>query len=322
MENFSHEKGSALVVALFVFALAVVVVTGLLERQSISIHRMANLFDFSQAMLYALGLETWAGEVLRRDSEDKDHKRDHLGEAWAAEMAPFKVEHGEVLGKITDQQGLFNLNNLVKNGVVVEAQRAAFQRLLKSLDIESEIADAVSDWLDPDHEPFPLTGVEENDYLNLKPPYRTADRSFGSVSELRLIKGMTEENYLKLAPHVCALPSKETLKVNVNTATIPVLMSLSDKIAKADAEQLVLGRGNEGYKEVEAFLNEEALKTKLTPGERDRVKNEIAVESHFFLVRAKARIGRGVAVLKSVIERQNDRHPVLSRAWENGAWNE
>lgn len=298
------------------FALSVVIVGGLLERERIGIRRMTNLFDFSQAMRYALGLETWAGEVLRRDGEDKEHKTDHLGETWAASVAPFKVEYGEITGKIADLQGLFNLNNLVKDGNPVEPQRAAFKRLLGSLEIEGEIADAVMDFIDRDHEPYPLTGAEENDYLNLKPPYRTADRPFESVSELRLVKGITEETYLKLLPHIFPLPSKNAVKINVNTATIPVLMSLSAKITKPDAEQLAMGRGSTGYKEVDAFLNEEVLKTKLSSEEHDRIKNETSVDSHFFLVRAEARIGRGEAALKSVIERKNDRPLVLSRVWE------
>lgn len=312
------QKGSALVVALFVFTLAVVIVSGLLERQSISLKRMANIFDLSQASLYALGLETWAGEVLRRDSEEDaktGQKIDYLGEAWAARLAPFKLDHGEVVGVITDLQGRFNLNNL-KMALTDpnHVQLAVFKRLLKNLDIDPELTDAVMDWIDPDNDPR-LTGAEENDYLSLKPPYRTGNVPFASVSELRLIKGMTEENFLKLAPHVCVLPSKTEAKINVNTATIPVLMALLVHPARADAEQMVAGRGKSGYKNESAF--KDGFKNKLRePGA------PISTDSSFFLLAAKATIGRGTATLESVIQREGGRYHILSRAWERHAWNE
>src|SRR6185312_15482194 len=48
--------------------------------------------------------------------------------------------------------------------------------------------------------------------------------------------GVTGDVYARLAPHVCALPP--LTKINVNTATVPVLMGLIDKLSQATAERL------------------------------------------------------------------------------------
>ena len=42
------------------------------------------------------------------------------------------VEGGEVQGTLYDQQGLFNLNNLVRNGTASAIDLVRFQRLLDS----------------------------------------------------------------------------------------------------------------------------------------------------------------------------------------------
>ena len=51
---------------------------------------------------------------------------DHLGEPWALRLPTMSVEGGELDGHIDDQQGLFNLNNLVRGGKVNLAQLRAF----------------------------------------------------------------------------------------------------------------------------------------------------------------------------------------------------
>lgn len=305
----AYEKGSALVVALFVFTLVVVIVTGLLERQAISVRRAMNVFNFSETLLYLEGLETWAGETLRQDL--KDNKTDHLGEAWATKNPPIQIEQGEMVEKLIDLQGRFNLNNLVQDGKVNHVQLEIFKRLLSNLDIEPELAYPVVDWIDENQEPYFVTGAEDNDYLTLTPPYRTGDIFFGSVSELRLIKGFTEEHVKKIAPHVSVLPKSTT--INVNTATIPVLMSLA-KLQEAGAEQLVASRGSSGYPNPDAFVEEVKKKGIVFTNEE---KKQIAVDSHFFLLTAKGNIGRGIATLNSVIERDNEQYRVISRILES-----
>ena len=55
-----------------------------------------------------------------------------------------------VSGAIADEQGKFNLNNLVKAGRRSDPDMAIFEQLLASQGLAPELADAVLDWIDPD----------------------------------------------------------------------------------------------------------------------------------------------------------------------------
>ena len=68
-------------------------------------------------------------------------------------LPPMSVESGELAGYIEDQQGLFNLNNLVRDGKVNLAQLAHFQRLLSTLGLHTVLANTLVDWIDADSEP-------------------------------------------------------------------------------------------------------------------------------------------------------------------------
>lgn len=49
---------------------------------------------------------------------------DHLKESWAQPMPPFSIEDGAVSGRLLDESGKFNLNNLTTNeGKVNEAAK-------------------------------------------------------------------------------------------------------------------------------------------------------------------------------------------------------
>jgi general secretion pathway protein K len=227
-------RGVALPTALLAVALAVVLLAIVLDAVDAGQARTATTSRQLQAEAYAHGLERWALEVLRRDSAF-DEGRDSLVEAWAAGLPPTPVEGGVISGRLVDQGGCFNVNNLVVGGVEVGYQRARFERLLSVLRLDPAIAAAVVDWIDPDLVPGPR-GAEDAVYAMRDPPYRTANRPLAHPSELRAVAGIDAEAWRRLAPHVCALPPPTPL--NVNTATIPVLMALHPDIDESLARRL------------------------------------------------------------------------------------
>ena len=79
------------------------------------------------------------------------------------------------------------------------------------------MTESIIDWIDEDNNVTGIGGAETAYYTSLDKPYRPANQLFASVSELRLVKGMTEELYLHLLPLVSALPETDT-QINVNTA--------------------------------------------------------------------------------------------------------
>jgi general secretion pathway protein K len=299
------QRGVALITAMLVVALAATAAVAMVSRQQYDIRRTGNLLQAEQAWLYVLGIDDWAGQILRRDRQN--NTVDHTGEEWATLLPPLPIDGGQLSGGIEDLQGRFNLNDLVVNGKAEPAALARFRRLLSALGLDPELATVAADWLDADIEPAFPGGAEDDTYLQGDHPYRSANAPFVSVSELRLLKGVDGEVFATLAPHVCALPT--TVPINVNTATAPVLMSLATGISNADAEALIEGRGDNGYADVATFLQADVLAGRTVP------TNLVGVQSDYFVVTSQVLFGRISVSYQSMIQRgANGETRVLMRA--------
>ena len=189
-------------------------------------------------------------------------------------------------------------------------QIKVLQRLLEQFELKPALAQAVADWIDPDPDPQFPDGAEDSDYTVLNPAYLAANRPFLSVSELRLVKGVDQEVYDKLAPVVCALPPGAPL--NVNTAPAPVLAALGEEGLKpAELERLLEERPAEGYKNVDEFLNAAKLTVEAP------VRSLLSTNSRYFRLRAEARVGDGRAMLYSILYRDENGVHVLRRGFGN-----
>jgi general secretion pathway protein K len=298
MRRMRHGRhaGVALISALLVVALATVAAVAMASRQHLDIRRTSNLLDADQALLYGLGAESWGAQILARDRQD--NQIDHPGEDWATLLFPISVPGGTIAAAVEDMQGRFNINSLVVESKVNETALNRFRRLLELHELDPAIADAVLDWIDRDIDLRFPAGAEDDAYLNATPAYRTGNAPMASISELLLVKGMTREAYEALAPLLSALPTPTP--VNVNTASVPVIMALTEGITESDAEALVDARGDEGYASVDDFLRQEAL------AGRKIATDGLAVASEYFMVRAEARIGRAQVRMNSLVHRDSD----------------
>ncbi|HQY36689.1 MAG TPA: type II secretion system minor pseudopilin GspK [Pseudomonadota bacterium] len=243
-----RQRGVALITALLVFALGLVLVAMLVDQGAVALARTRNLARAGQADAYALGLEDYAIEMLRRDQQTGDGADTRL-DSWSVPLPPTPVPGGTIAGRLTDASGCFNLNNLVAGDAPVAVEIERFQRLLVALQLDPALADAVVDWLDPDLMPG-NRGAEDQAYAGQAIAYRAGNRPFADGSELRLVRGVDREAWRRLAPHVCALPAPSLL--NVNTAGVPVLMALDPALTEAAARQL-LREGGQGYDSIAAF---------------------------------------------------------------------
>ena len=215
----AQQRGVAIVLAMGVVAMATMAATAMMITQSTWSRESELTADNVQAQSLVQAGVDWARAVLSDDRRMGDV--DHLGEPWAMRLPPMSVESGELAGYIEDQQGLFNLNNLVKGGKVNLAQLAHFQRLLSLLGLPAALAGTLADWVDADSEPQPQGGAEDETYLALQPPYLAANRPLADVAELALVRGFDDGVRARLRPFVTALPVFTA--VNVNTAPPEVL---------------------------------------------------------------------------------------------------
>ncbi len=293
-----REAGVAVILAMAVVALAAVAATAILAAQSAWARRTELSARHAQArMLVGAGVD-WARAVLYEDR--RASTVDHAGEAWAARLPPQAVEQGEVAGAIEDQQGLFNLNNVVAGGRVQPAQLAAFRRLLAILDLPLALADALADWVDADTEEISRAGAEDAYYLAQATPYRAANQPLADEGELALVRGYDDAMRARLRPFVTALP--RTTPVNVNTASPEVLAAIVPALTLDQARALVAARDRSHFGSTGEFQRR-------LPSGLAAPAAAIGVGSDYFIARVRARIGEGEARGAALLEREDGRWP-------------
>ncbi|MCL5768832.1 type II secretion system minor pseudopilin GspK [Acinetobacter sp. ANC5681] len=238
MKNYSSQRGVALLTILVMVALATILAATIAKRQTNTAENTGYLMRQDQSLLYAKSAEAFFSELLIQDS-DNGSSIDHLQENWAKPMPSFPVEDGSVSGKLLDESGKFNLNNLVKadGNQVDDSARRWFEKLLQRVGLPAELSQAVIDWQDTNDEVTGAMGAESSYYQGLDPAYLTPNTKFHSIEELKLVRGFEGKNYDLIKPYVTALP--EQTKVNMNTAPALLLASIDPKVdVKAIEQQL------------------------------------------------------------------------------------
>jgi len=274
----SRQRGVALLLALLVVALAATIAVRLFSVTGTSLARSGSQARLSDAQLLGQGIEDWALVMLARD-QDMGDGIDTRNDAWAGALPPLPVTGGMVTGSLIDLDGRFNLNTLVRNGARDPVAQARFSRLLLALELETGLADAVTDWIDVDSQSL-AQGAEDLDYLRFDPPYRAANRPMVHVSELRKVKGVDEKIFEKLKLEVTTLPADTGF--NINTASLAGFMSLADGISRELAKRL-WQEGHASFRSMTDLVDQLAQAgVALDPA----AMSDLKVSSRYFLARA------------------------------------
>ncbi len=307
------QHGVALLTILVMVALATILAATIAKRQSNTAENTGYLMRQDQSLLYAKSAEAFFSELLIQDS-DNGSSIDHLQENWAKPMPPFPVEDGAVSGRLLDESGKFNLNNLVKSdGKVDEAANRWFEKLLQRVGLPAELSQAVIDWQDSDDETTGAMGAESNYYQGLNPPYLASNTMFHSVDELKLVKGFEGKNYDLIKPYVTALP--EQTKVNMNTASALLLASIDPRVdVNALDQELKAKLSNLTY-----FNNVDDLwKLNAFSGIEDQAKNDVAglldSKSNYFTAQIEVVLSERKRQFTSSMVRKDRQVTVYSRS--------
>lgn len=294
-------RGVALITALLIAAMATMVAVNLAWDNALDVRRTTVLLNRDQAIQVALGAESWVISILHQDLQDS--QTDHLGEIWATDLPGLPIDGGEVFGAIADLQGRFNVNNLVNDSGVVDPESLEqFRRLLNALGLDPRFAGIAADWLDNDVDAAFPDGAEDAIYTGMIPPYRTANQTLSSVSELAALEGMDKVTFDTLEPHITALPGRTN--INVNTATPAVLQSLDENLTVADVESLIAEREAGGFADIQTSFS-----SLVTP----EVVNRLEDSTQFFQLKVVVRIDTVRITLVSVLQRgpRGDVTPIL-----------
>ncbi len=295
MKSIHSQRGVAIILVLLIVALATVLATYLAKQQELWQRQTESQFDHAQARRLSIAGIDWARAVLADDA--RANNTDNAGEMWALRLPSMPVDNGEVLGVIEDRQGLYNLNNLVRNGVSSAPDIAQCQRLLSLLGLSGELALSLADWMDSDSITQPGGGAEDSYYLSLPEPYRTANRPLLELAELSQVKGFDERSVELLRPFVSVLPL--SLPVNANFVPAEVLVAMIPDLNLSDARIMVQQRRGNPYKDVPDFIAHLPR-----PGMQVN-SQDFSVSSQFFWVTGRARVANSQVTTEALLQRIN-----------------
>jgi general secretion pathway protein K len=274
----ARQGGAAVLVAMLVVAIAALAASSFMFRSQVEWRRLENLTHLDQARWVLRAAEQWGASVLLEDTLHSNV--DHLGEIWATQLPPVEAEGYRVSGRMEDQEGRLNLNNLVLNGQVDTRQLRIFVRLLRILHLPDNLAYLVADWMDADDAPLNPDSAESAYYEGLATPYRAANHPLINVNELLRVKGFDHNVVSALRPYVAALPTRTP--INVNTASPEVLAALVEGLTSQQAYAIVARRERIYYRNSQDF--QLALPEGMTAP-----ADMVSVSSQYFLVQARVR---------------------------------
>lgn len=245
----NSQSGAALITTLLIVALITITVTSMATRQQLSVQRASNRQVQTQQLNLIGAGEKFAMAVLRRDRVQAERNNsDSTQDFWAESLPPVPVDGATVEGCVIDLQGKFNLNNLVnEEGTTETLEFEQLQLLLSALAIDTQKAEAILDWIDPNIDATGAGGAEDDFYTGQSPAYRAANGPMVSPTELLLVKGFRVvdegglDDYDTLLPHIATLPYGTA--INVNTASGAVLASLAEYMSEISDELQVVDDG-------------------------------------------------------------------------------
>lgn len=305
--HLKKEQGAVIIVALFVMALIAAMSYLMMARLQRDTRRTTLLVHQTQAENYANGSLAWARDQLYNDLLNR--KKDRVVDPTPIESPVDHVNNYEIKSTIFDMQSRFNINNLLNQDYQSNFKRLLDQVLSNISQEESRaLMSAIFDWIqqkpNDDH-----TGLSQY-YLDQPNPYRPAHRPMKHISELRLVKGMTQARFEQLKPYLTALPSDT--KINVQTAPLPVLLSLSLTMTKEDAQKIMESRKDKPITSIENFLK--------MPGvyNNNLSKDKIEIVSAYFLVETEVTIDDQHFIFHTLLKRSiEDGGGKVSIVWQS-----
>ena len=314
-------KGAALIMALFVTAIIASISAGLFSMVSMNIENEKNMLSEQQAIVTTLSLESFTKKYLTQ-KENRTNLVLTANNFNQKSPINLPLERGNLEANIVDKGQCFNLNSLILISATGEEIANTdnldfFKNLMKSLFIEEqkieEITPAIVDWLDKDSFPDTYLGVEDDFYKNEKISRLSSNQFFYDITELRDIKGVTEEIFQKLKPYVCVINSLNT-KININSLNpfYPnILVALSSNtLSDLEARNILNNKPLAGYSSVTNFLNLPEIKTSFSS---KFSKANLVLETNNFILNTNIKIDDKDFHIKSHIYYSNESPKVIRR---------
>lgn len=299
MSPHGRQRGAALLLAMLVVTVVSTLAAGMVWLQWRSVQAEEADRARGQGLWILQGALDWARLILREDL--RGSSIDHLGEPWAvplqeARLSTFLAGGRDVppdnpalsaflSGQITDAQSRFNLRNLAVDGPQGAAARRALPRLCEAAGVSSEVASLLLDgaqrtWGSSRQE------ARSGGQAALLAPQRLRDLGWWGVDAASI---------RRLEPWVVVLPRPTPL--NLNTASAEVIAASVEGTDLPQAQRLVALRDRSPLRSLEQGLSLLQLSGEAAAAAA------VSVQSSFFLVQGRLRLGERLLEDRALVER-------------------
>jgi general secretion pathway protein K len=297
------QQGAAVLLALFVAALATMIVSALFYRQFVLLRTIENQQLMAQSRLLLRGALDWGRAILREDANRSSY--DALSEPWAQPLAETRLDQlGEtsvlaaqasIAGSMEDAQSRLNLRNLIDKGEIVESELEALRQLCTLLQVPAQTAELIAQRMQL---ALPSNVVDDGGRAPDSAGVGSTVRPIPLMlpQDLLSIPGISAEAAQRLAPYIVVLD--ERTPVNVNTARPEVIAARVPEMSLSDARALVAERERISY-----FNNVGEVRTRLGAKANGVGEADIATASRFFFVRGEVKLDRAVTRMEALVRR-------------------
>ncbi|MBI5098233.1 MAG: type II secretion system minor pseudopilin GspK [Nitrospirae bacterium] len=225
------EDGSALIITVLIVTILVALVVEFAYEVYIDTSSLSNWANAQKASLIAKSGQTLSAKYLEEASKNYNTENE-------VEL-PVERDFGpdtKLTIKIEDADAKININSILIENLKGETLHlTALQKLFESLNINPKLALAIADWIDTNSEPREgFSGSEDN----------AKNTYLSTLDELKLIKGIDKDVFKKISPYITVHEDRTRVNhfdtlININTAKLPVLMSLHKDMTEALAQRII-----------------------------------------------------------------------------------
>ncbi|SDM91751.1 type II secretion system minor pseudopilin GspK [Pseudomonas azotoformans] len=272
----AKQRGMAIISALLIAAVVAVLAGAMLTRQTVFTRSLeAEQLRIQGQWLLQGGLER--SRQLLWDARQKDVLT-RLDQPWA------RAQGGAFEGRIEDEQGKFNLRNLVNREQVDTEQLQSFERLCRLIGVDPAVSRRISQRVIASYEPpakYPM---------------------LRSLDELSGIEGLDPLVLQRMQAYISVLPGPTW--VNGNTASAEVLSAVVPQLSLSQAHGLVAERDSGQW-----FINRGDFVNRLHLPQVAVDSVQVGITSEWFRVQGQARREQRRVTLDALLHRPEDRQP-------------
>ena len=272
----AKQRGMAIISALLIAAVVAVLAGAMLTRQTVFTRSLeAEQLRIQGQWLLQGGLER--SRQMLWDARQKDVLT-RLDQPWA------RAQGGAFEGRIVDEQGKFNLRNLVNRQQVDSEQLQSFERLCRLIGVDPAVSRRISQRVIASYEPpakYPM---------------------LRSLDDLSGIAGLDPNVLQRMQAYISVLPGPTW--VNGNTASAEVLSAVVPQLSLSQAHGLVAERDSGHW-----FINRGDFVNRLRLPQVAVDAVQVGITSEWFRLQGQARREQRRVTVDALLHRPEDREP-------------